>query len=162
MNGLNQIRTTVAQTLADAGLTAAPAWDGAAAEADRPVISVEVAETSGKPMAFGSYLGEKTDESGNVREIYGRELETVLALDVRAPTAAACETTAEQSSDALSSRLPAGLKLREENWAAISWDSVNRCFLRRGELKCSAYFVAEMSADTGTLLDFVLKGVLTS
>lgn len=164
MTGLNQIRTAVLSTLTDAGLTAVAAWDGAAKRYDGAVIAVDAAEVSGRPMALGGYLGEIYDsESGTVRELYGRQLDVALSLDVRAPGAAACESACEAASDALEvGGLPSGLRPGEQKWEGIVWDAENRMFLRRGTVRCRAWFTAGSDPETGALLDFTLKGVLTT
>lgn len=161
MSAINQIRDAVVKTLTDAGLNARGAWDGAAGEISAPLICADVEKTTGKPVAFGGYLGRAENADG-VREVYGRELEAVVALDVRAPSASGCAETLERACDALAAGLPSGLRLREQNWDAARWESENRCFLRRGRLRCGAYFTAETPEEGGVLLEFKLKGVLNS
>jgi hypothetical protein len=164
MSGLNQVRDVIVKTLTDAGLTAVASYGSAAKQYPGPVIAVDVAEAAGKQMAFGNYLGETYDaENGTVRELYGRRLDVSVSLEARAPAAADCEASIEAASDALlSGGLPSGLRLSEQNWEAVSWDRATRMFLRRGCLKCRAYFTAESSGESGVLLDFTLKGVLST
>jgi hypothetical protein len=163
MNGLNQIRDALIQTLKDGGLQTNAAFSGEAPRVTGPVVSVEVSGVVGKPVAFGGYLGEVYDEeTSTVRERYGRRLEAEIQLDARSPEAAGCESAMEQASDALAAGLPAGLRLLEESWDGPVRDGTNRCYLRRGHLKCLAYFTAETAGESGVLLDFALKGVLSS
>lgn len=161
MNAMNQIRSTVVQTLLRAGLTARGAWDGAAGTVRNPVISVDVEQTAAKPAALGGYLGVVEDAAG-IREVYGRELEAVVTLTARALSAADCTQTLEQGGDALDGALPQGLRLRHQDWEAVRWEKENRCFARRCRLTCGAYFTAEMPEEETALLDFRLKGVLQS
>ena len=164
MTGLNQVRTAVIQTLRSAGLAAVAAYDGAVRQYGGAVAAVDVAEASGKPAALGSYLGQEYDpEKGTVVERYGRTLEVVLSLDIRAPSAADCEAGCETAAEALlSGGLPSGLRLGEQSWEAVSWDKANQMFLRKGRAAGRAFFTATAEEDSGVLLDFILKGVLTS
>lgn len=164
MTGLNQVRAAVIQALREAGLTAVAAYDGAARQYDGAVAAVDVAEASGKPAALGSYLGQEYDpETGTIAERYGRTLEVVLSLDVRAPSAVDCEAGCETAADVLlSDGLPSGLRLGEQNWEAVSWDKANQMFLRKGRATGRAFFTATAEEDSGVLLDFILKGVLNS
>jgi hypothetical protein len=164
MTGLNQVRTAVVQTLTAAGLTAVTAYDGEAKRYDVPVAAVDVAEVTGKPMAMGSYLGQVYDETaGTVRELYGRRLELSLLLEVRAPGAAECETACETAAQAImSGGLPSGLRLGEQSWEAVTWDKAAKMFLRRGHAAGTAYFTASAEEESGELLEFTLKGVVTT
>ncbi len=164
MTGLNQVKAAVIETLQKAGLSAVTAYDGAAKRYDGPVAAVDVAEAAGKPGAFDSYLGQVYDpEAGTVVERYGRKLDVTLSVDVRAPTAAACEEGCERAAEALlSGGLPSGLRLGEQSWEAVAWDKANQMFLRKGRAVGRAFFTATAEVDSGVFLDFILKGVLTS
>jgi hypothetical protein len=163
MTGLNQVRDAVLQILQAAGLTAVAAWDGAAKRYEGAVAAVDVAEASGKPAAIGGYLGQVYDaETDTVAERYGRTLEVVLSIDVRAPTAALCETGCETAAEALlSGGLPSGLRLGEQSWEGVAWDRATQMFLRKGRAVGRAFFTATAEEDSGPLLDFILKGVRT-
>jgi hypothetical protein len=150
--------------LTEAKLTAVPAWTGAAKRYSGAVVAVDVAEVAGKPMALGNYLGETYDEvRGTIRELYGRRLSVSISLEVRAVTAEDCEKGCEAAADALlSGGLPSGLRFEEQTWEAVSWDQSNQMFLRKGCVKAQAYFIAKTDQETGILLDFTLKGVLST
>lgn len=163
MNGLNQVRGAVIETLLRGGLTAVAAYDGKAKRYPGPVIAVDVAEAGGKALALCSYLGQVYDEgSGTVKELYGRQLTVGISLEVRAPAAADCETAMESAAELLMGGLPSGLRPGEQSWEAVSWDRDNQLFLRRGRVSCRAYFTAQTDEGDGTLLDFILKGVMTT
>lgn len=163
MNGLNQVRGAVVQVLEDGGLTALAAYAGKAKRYDGPVITVDVAQAAGRAMALCSYLGKTYDEqAGTVKELYGRQLEVAISLEARAPAAEECENTMEAASELLVNRLPAGLRMGEQSWEAVSWDRDNQMFVRKGRFCCRAYFTAETDQEAGTLLDFILKGVMTT
>lgn len=164
MTGLHQIRRAVLDALTAAGIRAVAAYGGSAGQYAGPVVCVDVAESAGKPMALGGYLGEVYDAAaGTTREVYGRQLDTALCLEVRAIGAAACEETFEAVSDALEhGALPSGLRTGEQSWEAVCWDAANQMFLRRGRICCRAWFTAGTDPDTGEVRDFILKGVLTT
>ena len=147
MNGLNQVRDAVINALKGAGIAAMSAYEGAAKEYEGPVASVDVAAAEGKSVGLSGYLGEKRDEkTGNVRELYGMQMDVTISLGVRA--------------GALMEKLPAGLRLEKMSWNGIAWDKATGMFLRKGSAACRAVFLAEDPGDTGTLLDFILKGTI--
>lgn len=161
---LAQIRDAVITALQEAGLTALAAFPAAHAKAyDRPVAAVAVGAAEGKALGFCNYLGEICDEeTGSVRELYGKQLDGVITVDVRGRRAADCETGCETAAETLLSGLPAGIRSGELRWEALQWEKETGMFLRRGELQCRALFVAEASEDGGVFLDFILKGVMTN
>ncbi len=161
MNGLNQVRDAVIDALKGAGLAAMAAYEGAAKEYEGPVASVDVAAAEGKSVGLSGYLGEKRDEkTGSIRELYGMQMDVTISLGVRAAGASDCETAMEAAAGALMEKLPAGLKLEKMSWNGIAWDKATGMFLRKGSAACRAVFLAEDSGDTGTLLDFILKGTI--
>lgn len=163
MNGLNQVRDAVLAVLTGAKLTAVASYAGPAKRYAGPVVTVDVAETMGRTAGLCSYLGQSWDEdSGTVRELYGRQLEVGLSLEVRAPAAADCETAMETAAEALLCTLPSGLRPGEQSWEAVCWEKETQMFLRRGRLACRAFFLAQTDQEGETLLDFILKGVMTS
>lgn len=161
MNGLNQIRDAVIEALKGAGVTAAPAYEGAAEEHGGAIASVDVAAAEGKSVGLCGYLGEKWDEEHDrSRELYGMQMEVSISVSVRAARASECETAMESAAGALMERLPSGLRLGRMSWGGIAWEKATGMFLRKGNADCRAAFLAEDSGDTGTLLDFILKGTI--
>ena len=164
MTGLNQIRDAVVAALRSAGMNALAAHAGKTAEITGPVLTVDVGEVAQQQAALCSYLGEQTDaNSGEPREVYGRRLDVTIALEARAPAAADCESACESAAEVLlGDGLPSGLRMGVQSWEAVTWDKTNRLFLRRGSVKCRALFLALADAESADLLEFTLKGVLTS
>lgn len=164
MTELNQVTAAVIRTLESAGLAAVAAYDGPAKRYPGAVTAVDVAEAVEKPAAFDRYLGQVWDPvTGAVEERYGRTLEVALSLEVRAPTAAECLAGCERAADALlSGGLPAGLRLGQQSWEAVSWDKTNQMFLRKGRALGRAFFTATAEEDSGLMLHFILKGVVTT
>lgn len=166
MNGLEQVKTAVAEALREAGIAArtayAPGWAKAYQE---PVVAVGLRTGESRGGALGSYLGEKIDpDTLSCREIYGMRLELVLSLDIYCPPgegAARCDEVLEGLHQVMLSGLPAGLRPGELKWEETVWDADTSMFLRRGSLACGAFFVAETAEDTLDVTDFMLKGVVT-
>ena len=165
MNGLEQVKSAVVETLRRGGLNAEAEfareqlgrYDGA-------VISVGVRRGECRQAGFCDYLGITADqETGVSREIYGRRLDISLSLDAWAGKdsgAAACQEALERAHGILLEGLPAGIRPGEMTWEEAGWDRDAGMFLRKGTLQCAAYLLAEMREDTGLLSDFILKGVL--
>ena len=50
----------------------------------------------------------------------------------------------------------------ELNWEALTWERETGLFLRRGRLRCRAYFLARAEEGDTVFLDFRLKGAVTT
>ena len=97
-----------------------------------------------------------------MREVYGKQLEAEILVDLRAQRAADCEAACAQAADVLLGGLAEGIRCGELAWEGLCWDKAAGMFRRRGRLQCRAVFVAEAGEDDETFLDFRLKGVLTT
>ena len=162
MNEFLQIRQAVMDALQNAGLTVLPSFpDRMAGRPCAPVVSVGVGALEGKCLGFCDYLGESTADDGRVLERYGKRLDGLISVDVRAERATDCDRAAELTGDVLLSGLPSGIRPGELRWEGLAWDKNAGAFLRKGSLACSALFVAESSGDENLFLDFILKGVLS-
>ena len=163
MKELTQVRDAVMTALDDAGLrTMATFPAGRAKQYTDPVVTVAVGSAEGKDLGFCNYLGETDDETaGTVLELYGKQLEGVIAVDVRAERAADCEKGCEAAAEVLLGGLPSGIRPGELSWEALCWEKETGMFLRRGKLQCRAVFVAQGHEDGEMFLDFILKGVMT-
>lgn len=162
MKELTQVRRAVLEALKGAGITAVEAFpEGGVKRYDGAVAAVAVGAAEGKTVAFCSYLGEVWDEAaGTVRELYGKQLEGEILVDVRAQRAAECESGCEAAAEVLLGGLPAGIRPGELRWEALQWEKSTGMFLRRGILRVQAVFVAQSGEDGETFLDFILKGVM--
>ena len=97
-----------------------------------------------------------------LRELYGKQLEGEITVEIRAERAAACESAGETAAETLLSGLPVGIRPGELRWEALTWEKTTGMFLRRGRLRCQALFLAESREDGEVFLDFILKGVMQS
>ena len=163
MKELAQVRRAVIDALNAGGVTAMEAfpadrakrWPGA-------VAAVAVGAAEGKMLGFCNYLGEMYDqEAGTVRELYGKQLEGGITVELRAERAADCEKGCEAAAEVLLGGLPSGIRPGELSWEALCWEKETGMFLRRGKLQCRAVFVAQGHEDGEMFLDFILKGVMT-
>ena len=161
MKELRQIRDAVISALRAGGLEAEAAYPGKwAAERKTPLATVAVGAAEGRALGFCGYLGETQGADGQVREVYGKRLEGVISVDLRAARAAVCEEGAETAAAVLLGDLPEGIRPGELRWEALAWERETGLFLRRGSLRCEALFLAESGNEGPEFLDFVLKGVL--
>ena len=156
MRELNQIRDAVLSALRAEALTALEAYpDQWAKRYDCPVAAVAVETAESRTVGFCNYLGEVSDpETGQVRELYGKQLDAVIAVDIRGPRAADCERGCETAAEILLGGLPAGIHPGELTWEALAWERETEQFLRRGRLQCRAYFLAQTEDEETMFLDF--------
>lgn len=121
---LNALREAVAEQLRGAGINAVSAMESArAARWRQAVAAVSLSRVVCAPGGFMDYLGVQTDlSSGKTRELYGREAELTLALDVFAPRdggESVCQRAAEGIVETLICRGRRGLppwRSRRAGW----------------------------------------------
>ena len=161
MRELTQMRDAVIRALNQAGLAAEAAFpDHPAKRRPGAAASVSVGAAEGKALGFCGYLGELRGDDGGTREIYGKQLEGSVTVEIRAERAEACERGAETASAILLEGLPEGIRPGELSWEALAWERETELFMRRGRLSCTALFLAQVQEDVPAFLDFKLKGVL--
>ena len=161
MKELRQIRDAVIDALSSAGLCAGAAFpDRRVPKCPGPSATVSVGAAEGKAVGFCNYLGETTGSDGRVRELYGKQLDGTISVEIRAASAQDCDSGCETASGVLLGGLPDGIRPGELRWEALAWDKNLQLFLRRGALSCSALFTASAAEDESQFLDFILKGVL--
>ena len=155
MKELRQIRDTVIQALRQGGLRAEAAFPARwMAEGKRALATVDVGAAEGRALGFCGYLGETRGE------VYGKRLEGVVTVDIRAERAADCQEGGETAAAVLLGELPEGIRPGGLSWEALAWEKETGLFLRRGRLQCEALFLAEAGEEDGVFQDFILKGVL--
>ena len=150
--------------LAAEGMAALDAYpDQRARRYGCPVAAVAVETAESWTVGFCNYLGEVFDTgAGAPRELYGKQLEAVISIEIRGQRAADCEQGCETAAEVLLERLPAGIRPGELNWEALTWERETGLFLRRGRLRCRAYFLARAEEGDTVFLDFRLKGAVTT
>lgn len=160
---LTQIRRAVISALQAAEMTALEAFPAGRAKAyGDPVAAVGVGAAKCRAMSFCNYLGEIETAGGAVKELYGKQIEGVIAVDIRGHGAADCESGCETAAEVLLGGLPSGIRPGELTWEALCWEKETGMFLRRGQLRCQALFLAQASEDGLPFSDFILKGVISN
>lgn len=162
MKELMQISQAVIDALSEAGVQAMAAFPPERVKQyDGAVAAVSVGTAEGKAVGFCNYLGQVWDEeAGTVEELYGKQLEAVITVEIRAARASLCEEGCAAAAEVLLGGLPVGIRAGELNWEAIYWEKATGMFLRRGGLRCQAVFTARSQEDGTAFLDFTLKGVV--
>lgn len=163
MNGaLNTLREAVAEQLRQAGVNAVTAMESQRASRWRePVAAVSLSRVVCAPGGFKDYLGINADpETGTERELYGREVELTLALDVYAPRdggESACQRAAETATETLVCRGAAGLTALEVQTGRVEFLEDAGLYRLSVRCRCRAWLVAAMDSG-GAFVDFEVKG----
>lgn len=165
MNGaLNALREGVAEQLRQAGVNAVTAMEGQrAARWREPVAAVSLSKVVCAPGGFKDYLGVHLDQAGGKeQELYGREVELTLALDLFAPRdggGSACQQAAEKAMEALVCQGAAGLTALELRAGQVEFLEKEGLYRLPVSCRCKAWLVA--AADSGgAFVDFEVKGRL--
>lgn len=153
------ILSAVTDCLVQAGLPALRAYPAQQLRRDTPCICVGLQSCKASGSGMGEYLGRRTAADGSAdTELYGLRLETEIALSVLAPNAAQCAETVDRLSAALDA-LPSGLKARSLVCSRLQPDKTAGMFRCDAVLCAAAHLIAESDEETGTFLDFELRGV---
>ena len=127
----------------------------------RPIVTVGL-KAGALSVGSTEYLGE---DRFSRREIYGRRMELTLGLGLWVPKDSenSHETCLELFSQIVGAlgELPESVRVKELVCGETVFDTSADMFRCDGELKISAYLIAEKE-DDGVFLDFKLKGVITN
>ena len=163
MNGaLNGWRERVVEQLRENGLNAVAAMESVRANRWREAVAaVSLSRVVCTQGGFQDYLGVIKDSgSGVERELYGREAELTLALDVFAPRdggESMCQSTAEAVTECLVCRGAAGLAALEVQAGRVEFLGKEGLYRETVSCRCRAWLVARMD-DGGAFVDFEVKG----
>jgi len=166
VNGaLNAWRSAVAEQLRRGGLNAVTAMEGIRASRWREAVAaVSLTRVVCAPGGFQDYLGiKKEPESGKESELYGREAELTLSLDVFAPRdggESACQTAAEAIVENLVCQGAAGLPAQEVQTGRVEFLEQDGLYRQEIACACRAWLVARADEDSGAFVDFEVKGRL--
>lgn len=164
MNGaLDALRAQVAGQLRRAGLNAVTAMEGARAGRWRgPVAAISLSRMTCAPGGFRDYLGVCADpETGEERELYGREAELTLTLDIYAPRdggEGACQQAAMAAAQELLCRGAAGLPPLELETGRVEFLEREGMYRQPVSCRCGAWLVARTDEGGGTFADFEVRG----
>lgn len=164
MNGaLNALREGVAEQLRQAGVNAVTAMESRLAPRWREAVAaVSVSRVVCAPGGFKDYLGTRRDPDGVERELYGREVELTLGLDIFSPRdggEGACQEAAEIAAETLICRGAGGLAALELQAGQVEFLEDLGMYRQKTSCRCRAWLVA--AADSGgEFVDFEVKGRL--
>lgn len=160
---LGRWRDRVAQQLRDSGLNVVTAMDpGRAARWREAVAAAAVSQVVCAPGGFQDYLGmERDGQTGEEREVYGREAELTLALDIFAPRdggGEACRKAAETAVECLACRGAAGLPAVEVRTGRTEFLERDGLYRLEVACRCRAWLTARADQEAGAFTDFEVKG----
>ena len=163
MNGaLNALREQVAGQLRQAGVNAVTGMESARASRWREAVAaVSLSRVVCAPGGFKDYLGMHREENGLERELYGREVELTLALDIFAPRdggESACQEAAEAVAESLVCHGAAGLNALEIQVGQVEFLDREGLYRQTTTCRCRAWLVARMDDGGGAFADFEVKG----
>lgn len=164
MNGaLNTLREAVAQQLRQVGVNAVTAMESQRAGRWREAVAaVSLIKVVCAPGGFKDYLGVRRDpDTGKEQELYGREAELTLALDIYAPRdggEGACQQAAETAAETLVCRGAAGLTALELQTGRVEFLESIGLYRLQISCRCRAWLVAQMDEGGGAFVDFEVKG----
>ena len=163
MNGaLNALREQVAEQLRQAGVNAVTGMESAKASRWRQAVAaVSLSRVVCAPGGFQDYLGTYQAENGPERELYGREVELTLTLDIFAPRDAgesACQRVAETAAESLMCRGAAGLSALDIQTGQVEFLEKEGLYRQKTACRCRAWLVARMDDGGGAFADFEVKG----
>lgn len=164
IGALNALREGVAEQLRQAGVNAVTAMESArAARWREAVAAVALSKVVCAPGGFKDYLGVHRDADGMERELYGREVELTLSLDIFAPRdggESACQAAAESIAENLICHGAAGLNALEIQAGQVEFLEKDGLYRQKTSCRCRAWLVARMDDGGGTFVDFEVKGRL--
>lgn len=160
---LNGWRRAVAEQLNQAGISAVAAMDSQRAGRWREAVAaVSLMRVACAPGGLNDYLGVYTDpDSGAARELYGREAELTLALDVFAPRdggGSACQELAERAAECLVCQGAAGLNVLEIQAGQVEFLERDGLYRQQVTCRCKAWLAARLDDEGAAFVDFEVKG----
>ena len=163
MNGaLNALREQVAEQLRQAGVNAVTGMESVRSPRWREAVAaVSLMRVVCAPGGFQDYLGTFREENGPERELYGREVELTLALDIFSPRdggGSACQEAAETAAESLMCRGAAGLNALEIQTGQVEFLEKEGLYRQKTTCRCRAWLVARMDDGGGAFVDFEVKG----
>ena len=163
MNGaLNALREQVAEQLRQAGVNAVTGMESARASRWREAVAaVSLSRVVCAYGGFKDYLGTSREADGTERELYGREVELTLALDIFAPRdggESACQEAAEMVAESLVCHGAAGLNALEIQTGQVEFLDREGLYRQKASCRCKAWLVARMDDGGGDFADFEVKG----
>ena len=163
MNGaLNALREQVAEQLRQAGVNAVTGMESVRSSRWRQAVAaVSLSRVVCAPGGFKDYLGTRREADGLERELYGREVELTLALDIFSPRdggESVCQEAAETAAESLVCYGAAGLNALEIQAGQVEFLDKEGLYRQKTTCRCKAWLVARMDDGGEAFADFEVKG----
>ena len=162
---LNALREQVAEQLRQAGVNAVTGMESARSSRWRQAVAaVSLSRVVCASGGFKDYLGTRREADGMERELYGREVELTLALDIFSPRdggESVCQEAAEAAAESLVCHGAAGLNALEIQAGQVEFLDKEGLYRQKTTCRCKAWLVAQMDDDGGAFVDFEVKGKIT-
>lgn len=160
------LRERVAEQLRQNGLNALAAMDRAPASRWREAAAaVALSGVACAPGGFRDYLGVRSDPAtGREQELYGRQAEITLTLDIFAPRDGggdACQRAAEIAVESLLCQGAAGLTALEVRTGRVEFLEKEGLYRQSVSCRCGAWLISRTGEEAGTFVDFEVKGKIT-
>ena len=157
---MEQLIEVFLKWLKDAGFSAVRAMpDGIFPQLGGTVVAVSVAKAKAEDAGFFSYLG-LMEIDGTERALYGKALETEVALKVVSPQALGAKACMQQA-DTLLTKLSqpiAGVTLLEVSAEECRYEAETDVFSCTLTAKTKAYLYAVSNEEETEFTEFMLKG----
>ncbi|MBD5134185.1 MAG: hypothetical protein HDT38_06925 [Clostridiales bacterium] len=160
---LNALRSAVAEQLRRSGVDAVTAMESARANRWRKAVAaVSLTKVVCTPGGFQDYLGVHTDpDTGKKRELYGREMELTLSVDIYAPRDGgerACQQAAEAVAETLVCQGAAGLPVLEMETGRVEFLEQEGLYRQPASCRCKAWLTARIEEGGETFANFEVRG----
>lgn len=158
---LSALREAVAEQLRQAGVNALAAMEPArAARWRQAAAAVSLSRVECAQGGFEDYLGTRREEAGEEREVYGRQAEITLGIEIFAPRdagAGACQEAAERVMESLIRQGAAGLAALEIQAGETEFLERDGLYRQKVTCRCMAWLLAQ-AGEGERFVDFEVKG----
>ena len=158
---LSALREAVAEQLRQSGVNALAAMEPArAARWRQAAAAVSLSRVECAQGGFEDYLGTRREEAGGEREVYGRQAEITLGIDIFAPRdagAGVCQEAAERVMESLIRQGAAGLAALELQAGEVEFLERDGLYRQKVTCRCMAWLLAQ-TGEGERFADFEVKG----
>lgn len=160
---LNALREAVAEQLRQAGVNAVTGMESQRANRWREAAAaVSLSRVVCAHGGFQDYLGTRVDpDTGKSLELYGREAELTLAVDIFAPRdggESACQEAAERVAESFVRQGAAGLAALEVQAGRVEFLDREGLYRQEISCRCGAWLIAQRDEGGETFTDFEVRG----
>ncbi len=159
---LEKLQEEMAQFLQSNGIPATASWPHEDRRAlPGAMVLVSLAKMNCKSVGLQDYLGQRLDqETGELKQWYGRKAELEFALDILAPAAAgaqACRELFGKLVELLQRKRMCGLTMRKLTGEEVEFEKKEGLFRLGCTASCGGWLWAS-GDEAADILDFTLRG----